>query len=96
METAPPLTLPLSVFVSYAAKPKDEALFEEFEAHLSLLKNQGVIAPWHHRKTLAGEDWQQTRNRYLETAYLPLRVAFFEIVWRALLADNANSQNSSI
>jgi len=72
MEKAPPLTLPLSVFISYASKPKDEALLEEFEAHLSLLKHQGLIAPWHHRKTLAGENRQQIHDRQLETASLIL------------------------
>src|SRR6266487_1638922 len=72
METAPPMMLPLSVFLSYAAKPKDGALVEEFEAHLSLLKQQGFIAPWHQRKILAGEDWQQIRDHHLETASLIL------------------------
>ena len=72
MEAASPVTFPLSVFISYAPTRKDEALLEDFEAHLSQLKRQGIIAPWHHRNTLAGENCQQARDHHLQTASLIL------------------------
>ncbi len=72
METVPKITLPLSVFISYAPVPKDEALRQELEAHLSLLKKLGLITTWHHRKALAGSNVQQDLAEHLETATLIL------------------------
>jgi hypothetical protein len=40
------------VFMSYSHK--DESLRDQLEAHLALLKNQGLIEAWHDRRILAG------------------------------------------
>ena len=43
-----------SVFFSYSHK--DEALRDQLETHLALLKNQGLIDAWHDRRILAGSE----------------------------------------
>jgi hypothetical protein len=48
---------PLTLFYSYA--DQDEKLCEELEKHLSVLQRQGMIAGWHHRKILPGDDLNQ-------------------------------------
>jgi hypothetical protein len=44
----------ITVFFSYAHH--DEALRNELEKHLAMLKRQGVIDTWHDRKIDAGQD----------------------------------------
>ncbi len=39
---------PVEVFYSYAEA--DEPLCKELEKHLALLRQQGVVTEWHHRK----------------------------------------------
>ena len=43
-----------SVFFSYSHK--DEALRDELEVHLAMLKREGAISAWHDRKILAGDE----------------------------------------
>jgi len=43
---------PVKIFYSYSHK--DEALRDELEKHLSILKRQGVISGWHDRRIAAG------------------------------------------
>jgi len=62
--------VPLSVFISYAHE--DVPLCQQLEAHLSLLRRQGLIADWHDRQILAGEEWARDIDEYLETASLIL------------------------
>src|SRR6266700_2090432 len=61
---------PLSVFISYAHE--DEPLRQRLEAHLSLLRRQGLIANWHDRQILAGEEWSQEIDEHLEAASIIL------------------------
>ena len=42
-----------NVFFSYSHK--DEALRDELEVHLAMLKREGAISAWHDRKILAGD-----------------------------------------
>jgi TIR domain len=56
----------ITVFFSYAHH--DEALRNELEKHLSLLKRQGVIDTWHDRKIDAGENVHEEISEYLEKA----------------------------
>ncbi len=44
----------VSIFFSYSHK--DEALRDQLESHLALLKNQGLIDAWHDRRIVAGEE----------------------------------------
>ncbi len=46
---------PVSVF--YAYSHKDEALRDELETHLSILKRKGIISSWHDRRIPSGKDW---------------------------------------
>lgn len=54
------------VFFSYSHK--DESLRDELEAHLALLKNQGLIDVWHDRRIIAGSQLDDAISQELETA----------------------------
>lgn len=58
------------LFFSYSHK--DEALRNELETHLALLKRQGIISSWHDRRISAGEDFGQAISSELESAQLVL------------------------
>jgi hypothetical protein len=55
-----------TVFFSYSHK--DEALRDQLETHLAMLKRQGVISTWHDRRLVAGDDLNAGISRELETA----------------------------
>lgn len=54
-----------SVFFSYSHA--DEALRDQLETQLSLLKRQGVIETWHDRRIGAGEEWATAINEHVES-----------------------------
>jgi TIR domain/Effector-associated domain 9 len=56
----------VKVFFSYSHK--DEALRDELETHLSMMKYEGLIEPWHDRKILPGVDWENAIDDNLEVA----------------------------
>jgi formylglycine-generating enzyme required for sulfatase activity len=72
---------PIKVFLSYSRK--DDALREEFSAHLSSLTNQNLIEPWHDRKIDAGTEWAKEIDQNLEQA---------EIIVLLVSADFINSR----
>lgn len=55
-----------SVFFSYSHK--DEALRDQLEMHLALLKNQGLIDAWHDRRINAGNEVDSSIFGKLESA----------------------------
>lgn len=55
-----------SLFFSYSHA--DEALRDELEVHLSMLKRQGVIDTWHDRRIPPGKDIDRTIDINLENA----------------------------
>lgn len=57
---------PIEVFCSYAHE--DEMWLQKLEAHLSLLKRQGLISLWHDRLISPGIDWTKALDTHLETA----------------------------
>ncbi|MGK3998284.1 SIR2 family protein [Sorangium sp. So ce1024] len=61
---------PVRVFFSYASR--DEELLSRLEAHMSPLKREGLIAPWHSGKIGAGEDLERAIGEQLEAADLIL------------------------
>lgn len=63
----------ISVFFSYSHK--DEALRDQLEVHLSMLKRQGVISVWHDRRLLAGDDFDTGISADLEKADIILLLA---------------------
>jgi len=51
---------------------EDEALRDELEKHLSILKRQGVISGWYDRRISGGREWEGEIDRHLETAQVIL------------------------
>lgn len=60
----------VEIFYSYAHE--DEALQEELERHLILLKHEGLISEWHDRLIDAGSDWSQEIDTHLNSAHIIL------------------------
>lgn len=58
--------LPIEVFCSYAHE--DEIWLQKLEAHLSPLKQQGLLSLWYDRLITPGTDWAQSIDTHLETA----------------------------
>lgn len=56
----------VSVFFSYSHA--DEALRDQLEKQLSMLKRQGVISVWHDRRIMAGQEIDHAISDNLETA----------------------------
>ena len=54
-----------SVFFSYSHA--DDALRDQIEKQLALLKRQGVIEVWHDRRIGAGQDFAKEIDRHVET-----------------------------
>ena len=61
---------PVNLFYSYAAE--DEALRNELEKHLALLRRQGFINPWHQRLIVPGTDWNQAIDEQLNKSEIIL------------------------
>jgi TIR domain len=59
-----------SLFFSYSHR--DEALRDQLETHLSMLKRQGFIETWHDRRIAAGETLDQAISANLERADIVL------------------------
>jgi TIR domain len=57
---------PVKLFYSYSHK--DERHRERLEAHLSLLKREGILEEWHDRKIVAGQTWEEVLDENLETS----------------------------
>jgi hypothetical protein len=55
-----------TLFFSYSHR--DEALRNELEVHLSMLKRQGILETWHDRRITAGEEFDRTISKNLEAA----------------------------
>ena len=66
----PKTTDPIRLFYSYSHK--DEALRDELEEALALLKRQGVISGWHDRRIGAGDEWKGAIDKNLEEAQVIL------------------------
>jgi len=61
---------PVDLFYSYAHE--DEALRDELDGHLALLRRKGVIRPWHDRGIVPGQQWDQAIDSQLTGADLIL------------------------
>lgn len=57
---------PIRLFFSYSHK--DEALRDELETHLALLKREGLLQSWHDRRIGAGTEWEGEIDKNLEEA----------------------------
>ncbi len=65
-----PSSQPVEVFYAYARK--DERLRQNLEAHLSLLRQQGLIIGWHDRDISAGTEWDHEIDMHLNKAQIIL------------------------
>lgn len=54
-----------SLFFSYCHA--DEALRDQLEKHLAILKHQGIIKTWHDRRIGAGQEIDQQIDQHIET-----------------------------
>ncbi|WP_438030273.1 TIR domain-containing protein [Sorangium sp. So ce233] len=61
-----PAKEPILLFFSYSHK--DEALRDELEIHLALLKRKGLLQSWHDRRIGAGDAWAGQIDRNLDEA----------------------------
>lgn len=61
-----------SVMLFYSSAPEDEALCNELEKHLSLLRRQGVITTWSNRQIIPGTDWTQEVDVHISNASIIL------------------------
>lgn len=59
-----------TIFFSYSHK--DEVLRNELEAHLALLKHEGLVESWHDRRIVAGDELEEAIFSQLETANIIL------------------------
>ena len=66
MTAEPSSKEPVEIFYSYSHK--DEALRDELEKHLGILKRRGIITDWHDRRIGAGKEWEGAIDRHLESA----------------------------
>jgi hypothetical protein len=60
----------ITAFLSYSHR--DEQFRNELEAHLTMLKREGLIDLWHDRRILAGTDIDEAVTEGLESAQLVL------------------------
>ena len=63
---------PESCRLFYSYSHKDEALRDELEKHLSLLRREGMIEQWHDRRIAAGQEWEGEIDENLAAAHVVL------------------------
>jgi formylglycine-generating enzyme required for sulfatase activity len=79
--TSPAAAAPVSLFISYAHR--DEEFRLELNDHLSNLKRQGLIAGWHDRLIVPGQEWAKEIDDALNQA----RVILLLISARFMASD---------
>ena len=52
---------PVPVFIGYARE--DQKMFGEFEKHLSVLKQRGLITVWHRREIRPGQEFVELAQK---------------------------------
>ena len=78
-----------AVFFSYSRA--DEALRNELERQLSLLKRQGVITVWHDRRIEPGQDFAKVIDRHVETDDIILLLVSADFLDFGLLLRERNA-----
>lgn len=68
----------LRLFVSYSHE--DEQLKNELLKHLEPLKRLNLIDSWHDRKLVAGEEWEKSISKNLETADIILLLVSIDFI----------------
>lgn len=75
----------LRVFLSYSHN--DEAIKDELVKHLSPLKRLSLIEEWHDRQLKAGEEWDKSISKNLESADIILLLVSIDFVNSAYCYD---------
>jgi hypothetical protein len=65
-------TAPRAIQLFYSYAHKDEALRDELEKHLSILKRKGILSTWHDRRITAGSEWANEIDENLNAAQVIL------------------------
>ena len=65
----------INLFFSYSHK--DEALRNELDKHLSILKRQGIINAWHDRCIHAGADLNKEISKNIQNKKASRKRSFF-------------------
>ncbi|WP_437657009.1 AAA family ATPase [Sorangium sp. So ce1182] len=81
-----PRKKPLRLFFSYSHK--DEALRDELETHLALLKREGLLQSWHDRRVGAGEEWAGQIDKNLNEAEVILLLVSADFLASDYCFDN--------
>lgn len=76
----------VEVFFSYSHK--DEALRDELEHHLSILKYKGIIDCWYDRKIVAGEEWNDDILDHLRHAKIILLLVSSDFISSKYIWEN--------
>ncbi len=63
---------PLKVFIIYAHE--DRAYKDDLLKSLKLLQKKGLVATWHDRDLLAGDEWEKVIRGHLQSAHLILPI----------------------
>jgi hypothetical protein len=66
LDSADSQPTPLRLFYTYSHE--DETMRDALETHLALLRREGVIAGWHDRQLIAGQEWKDQIDRHLDEA----------------------------
>ncbi|WP_437747128.1 AAA family ATPase [Sorangium sp. So ce1504] len=81
-----PAKTPARLFFSYSHK--DEALRDELETHLALLKREGLLQSWHDRRIGAGDEWAGQIDRNLDEAEVILLLVSADFLASDYCFDN--------
>ena len=90
-------TAPATVFYSYSHK--DERLRRELEAHLALLRREGLISERHDRQIPPGEEWQARIDENMKSADVILLLVSAEFIaseycWSNEMSEAIERHNS--
>lgn len=68
----------VKIFYSYSHQ--DEAIRDQLETHLTLMKRQGLIAPWHDRCILPGQEFAEAIDSHLQAADIILLLVSVDFI----------------
>ncbi|WP_437994096.1 TIR domain-containing protein [Sorangium sp. So ce145] len=86
LEQAFPTMKAIRLFFSYCHK--DEALRDELETHLALLKREGILQSWHDRRIAAGDERAGQIDKHLDEAEVILLLVSADFLASDYCFDN--------
>ena len=61
---------PIEVFIS--SSEDDEKFKKQLETHLTMLRRDGIIRPWHSQQVELGQEWEQETANHIDSAQIIL------------------------